>query len=349
MARALETYADTSSVADHRGTSGQKLSFSVSGRHHALPESFWRRQLQFFKEQLVMEAYLLLAHWWWIPVLILVLWYHVVMTNVTHYLYATERVYMQGPLYDVFFDVFPDMTTNTSDDLEWFIIGLTVATCVLGVFVDYARPKRYHHDVFAVHIVRRLVAVYATGTVLRTLTFVFTTLPGSTEWCLPPNYSPRRYGEPRFGTYDPEYKKPTSATDFLFGIDITKGCGDLVFSGHTLLYLCCCLLLTQYIRLLLRKPLGYLVLIAGWLSLPVFVFFVLATHRHYSVDMVMPEMSAKDRVLLARAAERLGFEGQPTDAFGNELAVNETGESPAAELDVAQKGSMRNPPVADIV
>jgi len=57
-------------------------------------------------------------------------------------------------------------------------------------------------------------------------------------------------------------------------------CGDLIFSGHTVAFILMALTMTQYARSVALKILVWLVVAFGIAS-------IIATHRHYSVDVVL--------------------------------------------------------------
>ena len=63
-------------------------------------------------------------------------------------------------------------------------------------------------------------------------------------------------------------------------MDASYGCGDLIFSSHTIFTLTVCLLITQYLPV---TP----IVIGAWFIQAVLVFLILCSRKHYTVDIVV--------------------------------------------------------------
>ena len=109
--------------------------------------------------------------------------------------------------------------------------------------------------------------------VFRIITFLSTSLPSPADHCLPDSTN---------------YHPPTGIMDILFRVDGFKGCGDLIYSGHTTLALTLLITFFMYSPLLLPKSmhkiLFYGVLLPVFLSLPP---LIIAARKHYLVDIVV--------------------------------------------------------------
>jgi hypothetical protein len=111
----------------------------------------------------------------------------------------------------------------------------------------------------------RFLSVLVICQSLRITSFLVTSLPG-------PNYHCRPGSE----HYDP----PHTVGDIFLRQDALYGCGDLVFSSHTIFITLCCLTYFKYGRnLFLKKALVVL--------LVVFALLVVAARKHYSLDVVV--------------------------------------------------------------
>jgi hypothetical protein len=122
----------------------------------------------------------------------------------------------------------------------------------------------------------RAGATYSIGVLLRVTTFLMTSLPSPAPHCRLPADG---------GTYDPELASVRTVSDIFTVIDAENGCGDLIFSGHTLFFLlsvliCCTYSNIRYVGRLAKLALPLIVM-------PVFVYSTIVTRRHYTVDIVV--------------------------------------------------------------
>jgi hypothetical protein len=121
-------------------------------------------------------------------------------------------------------------------------------------------PRRY-----TALMLTRFGSVLVCAQTLRIISFLVTILPG-------PNYHCR----PGSAAYDP----PTSLRDIFWRQDAFFGCGDLVFSSHTIFVTLCTLTYTQYGR---STPLK----VVSWIVCFLFGLIVIAARKHYSLDIVV--------------------------------------------------------------
>jgi len=136
-----------------------------------------------------------------------------------------------------------------------FIAVFAVST----LFINYERPK------YLIIMAWRFVTVLSLAQCLRVITFLSTSLPG-------PNYHCRPGSK--------EYHPPTTLGEMLSRSDPFHGCGDLVFSSHTIFVLLFVLLYRKYGEGNFVK--NFLVVLAV-----VFGCFVISARKHYTVDIVV--------------------------------------------------------------
>ncbi|CAF1163833.1 unnamed protein product [Rotaria sp. Silwood1] len=169
------------------------------------------------------------------------------------------------------FPPLPDLVLDNVKQIPWAfsvtekIIVIEMATLITIIIL-------HRHRLI---ILRRLFAIAAALYFLRSLTLVFTSLPVATEItdCRPE----------RFSSFGARLKKANLI--FLgqgmssFGV---KTCGDYLYSGHT----CTLILATHFINE--YSPRSYRLLhFLSWIMALTGMFFILAGHQHYSIDILV--------------------------------------------------------------
>jgi len=205
--------------------------------------------------------------WPWILMGVLNQYVHSVWTNLVFYFYE-----VRPKLKDLGFD----MTPKLGEDYFWvseavfyplFLVGMAstfwpiLLCCECGLCLpSYLKP----HNL--VTLFRRVMIHLTICQTLRAASFMFTILPGPADHCQDAN--------------NKNFNQPDSAVDVLFKMDASYGCGDLVFSSHTIFTLTVCLLITYYLPV---KPLVF----GAWFIQAVLVFLILCSRKHYTVDIVV--------------------------------------------------------------
>ena len=112
-------------------------------------------------------------------------------------------------------------------------------------------------------IFRRLMIHITICQTLRAASFMFTILPGPADHCQATNHT--------------QFNKPEDALEVLTRMDPTHGCGDLIFSSHTIFSLTLVLLTTKYMH---NRLATYLV----WTFQIALIPLIIASHKHYTVN-----------------------------------------------------------------
>jgi hypothetical protein len=214
--------------------------------------------LRFAKSQAAREWILLKRDWLILLACVCMQWVHLVATNVAYYMHVPGE-----PLPDLGFAVLPALTPYqqiASECMFWFILASTIFFALTPFFVGHARPM------YTMHMLCRFLSVCFASQTLRIICFLSTALPSPNYHCRPlaPDYNPPRT---LWTILNPMEK------------DMYKGCGDLVFSSHTIFVMLCVMTWIKYAPWLPKKyPIA--------LSL-FFALLVVMARKHYTLDVVV--------------------------------------------------------------
>lgn len=196
--------------------------------------------------------------WRFILAGVLMQYIHSVATNLVYYLHV-----VRPPLKDLGFM----LLGRISEEQFWisealfyplFISGM--GTLFLPLLVQ--RLPRPFNVTFAV---KRTFVVISVCQLLRCLTFPSTVLPGPAGHCQDMNNS--------------NYNPPIVAEIF-YRMDASYGCGDLVFSSHFTFAMISGLVVARYVAVTA-------VTVVAWMLIVALSLLVVASHKHYSVDLVV--------------------------------------------------------------
>lgn len=160
---------------------------------------------------------------------------------------ADERNRSRHPLTDIGFDIVPRLGHAWNALPNYFLVPIGAATLV-RIAVDHRR----------VGIFTRLFSVWGIVFILRGVSVVLTSLPDPSDLCR-------------------EHRAAASAWKWLLPMAYPI-CGDLFFSGHTVMFVLCALVWTRYG--------GRLPAAAAWLVAAAGVLSLIATRYHYSIDVL---------------------------------------------------------------
>mmetsp|Transcript_32015 Transcript_32015/g.56208 ORF Transcript_32015/g.56208 Transcript_32015/m.56208 type:complete len:370 (+) Transcript_32015:71-1180(+) len=181
---------------------------------------------------------------------------HSVATNVAYYLHV-----QRPPLTDLGFELLPALSKKTQvvSEVMFFI-------CVLATIAYFVSPLFYpRRNLYLVLMLTRFAGTLVLAQTLRIGCFLVTTLPGPNYHCRPNS---------------PDYAPPKSLMDIFGRQDAFFGCGDLVFSSHTIFVVLCALVWHKYCPFKwVRRVVWTLVFFFGLL--------VVAARKHYSLDIMV--------------------------------------------------------------
>mmetsp|Transcript_7879 Transcript_7879/g.11368 ORF Transcript_7879/g.11368 Transcript_7879/m.11368 type:complete len:610 (+) Transcript_7879:490-2319(+) len=211
-------------------------------------------------------------------------WVHSVFTNLAYYYHTQLTAAQRVPLMDAGFQALPLLKGSMwmiSEYMVYSMVAIVVLSILLILVVRMYPP--HGRPLYCIPIVRRMGMTLIVCQTLRIVSFMVTTLPGPARQCM--------YHVPEDMTRDemlmgPAHSRgqpdgwapPQDWNDILWRVDATNGCGDLMFSSHTIFtMLFVCITFTYFNW----RPLKFLMAIFQLSIVP----FILAAHKHYSVDV----------------------------------------------------------------
>ncbi|GFR43190.1 hypothetical protein Agub_g4182 [Astrephomene gubernaculifera] len=218
----------------------------------------WRRiRLEFVVE------WPLLKQRWRILLFGLVMQYvHGIFTQLAHRMHQPQ----EEPLHDVGFSLTPELGPDKHYVSET-LFGVAFGTFVLWTFTPFIRKRKRFYTVV---MWCRLLMVLVVCQALRIVTFSVTQLPGPSFHC--------RAGEPTARRPWPAHWWGHVVVDV--GRQVSKSCGDLIFSSHTTFMLTGILAYNEYGSLWMMKA-------VSWVLGAILSVLIVASRKHYTVDVVI--------------------------------------------------------------
>eukprot|EP01082_Thalassiosira_pseudonana_P004546 g4213.t1 g4213 contig15:576336-577846(+) len=206
------------------------------------------------------------------------------LTNVAYYQHAQLNAANRVPLKDLAFDMLPPLDGDLwiiSEYILFAILAISISCILSTLVVRWNAP--HGRPIYAVQIVRRLGMTWIVCQTLRMISFLVTTLPGASRQCryaVPDELTAFEMlnGPAPDGGNPAGWAPPTTLQDVLFRVDATNGCGDLMFSSHTIYTMSFVCVVFKYFNFKSLKVIMALLQIS-------IVPFILAARKHYSVDV----------------------------------------------------------------
>ncbi|CAI5714647.1 unnamed protein product [Hyaloperonospora brassicae] len=207
---------------------------------------------------------------------------HAIFHNLAYYIQGNELAIEQRfTLYDLGFELLPEIhgfAASLSDILVFAVIFAPAIFLVLTIPFAKQEPGRPRYLVI---VLKRCLMQLSICLVLRILSFLATALPSPADHCElkfndacmqanPDNPIPCVVPNPNF--------KPPGTDQLLTRIDSLNGCGDLMFSSHTIYTVS--LILTMWKYWLNKYGLALMVSIQI-----VIAFLIVASRKHYTLDV----------------------------------------------------------------
>ncbi|CAM0883579.1 unnamed protein product [Alopecurus aequalis] len=217
----------------------------------------WRK----VSAETTVELQLLFENWRWLLAGIVFQYVHGLAARGVHYLHRPGPI-----LQDMGFMALPELGKDKG------YLSETVFTSIFLTFVLWSfHPFIYHSKRFyTVLLWCRVLAFLVASQFLRIVTFYSTQLPG-------PNYHCREGSE--LATLPP----PKHVLEVLlinFPRGVLFGCGDLIFSSHMIFTL-------VFVRTYHKYGSNRLIKLFAWLMAIIQSFLIIASRKHYSVDVVV--------------------------------------------------------------
>uniref|UniRef100_A0AAV1T7C5 Sphingomyelin synthase-like domain-containing protein n=1 Tax=Peronospora matthiolae TaxID=2874970 RepID=A0AAV1T7C5_9STRA len=240
------------------------------------------RNKESFINYVKIELQLLRLEWKIILPCVIMQYVHAIFHNLAYYIQGNQlSIEQRFTLYDLGFELLPEIhgfATSLSEILVFAVIFGPAICLVLTIPFTKQEPGRPRYLVI---VLKRCLMQISICLVLRVLSFLSTALPSPADHCElkfddacmqanPDNPIPCVVPNPDF--------KPPGTGELFTHIDALKGCGDLMFSSHTIYTVSLILTMSKY---WLNKY-GVAIMIAVQIAI---AFLIVASRKHYTLDV----------------------------------------------------------------
>jgi hypothetical protein len=214
------------------------------------------------KEQLKKELYIIKKKWYIILFFIFSQYFHNCCTNLAYYFHVQKPL-----LFDVGFYYLPSKDLNFYEEIITNFI--LISTLCFSLLPFYYRNNK----IYTTTIILRNMLTLSISVFLRSITFLSTRISSSSYHC----------------RIDSEvYNPPNNLHDIFLRFDTSKGCGDMIFSGHENIMFIQILIIFYYgNKLDLSKKIMYILYFLYSLLLISASLIILICRNHYTVDVVI--------------------------------------------------------------
>jgi hypothetical protein len=167
-------------------------------------------------------------------------WVHNASTNFAYYYHTQLSAAQRIPLQDVAFQLLPRLTGEWWMASEYLLNTMIIIIVFLIAAVMVMRWNPPHgRPLYCIPIIRRMLITLVAAQALRIISFLITTLPGSSRQCeyhVPENLTLQQmlHG-PAPSEGNPQgWAPPPNIKEVFWRLDVLTGCGDLMFSSHTI-------------------------------------------------------------------------------------------------------------------
>jgi len=262
LTREGSSHTPTSSFDGQVGPGSSRQAVSWIGhlcQHcHRPALELWRR----IKLEIVVELPMLRQRWMIMAFGIVMQYVHGVFTQLAHRMHKPQ----EEPLHDVGFA----LTMELGPEKHWVseaIFGTLFASFVIWSFTPFVLQRKRFYTVV---MWSRLLMVLVVCQGLRIISFSVTQLPGPSFHC--------RAGELTATRAWPEHWTGHIIVDV--SRQMSKGCGDLIFSSHTIFLLTGILAYNEYGSWIFTKAIA-------WVCGCIVSVLIVASRKHYTVDVVI--------------------------------------------------------------
>jgi hypothetical protein len=244
--------------ADASGANYERLSYSERSGWLS-----WRSKEE-LRLHLKIEKAILRAEWKIIALGLVWQYVHSVATNFVYWLERNLDDCQRKPLYDLGYELFPRLRGRSAAASEVLVDTMFFIVALEFLAVIFIKLKPPHgRTLYLTTILRRVMACLFVLQTLRITSFLITLLPGAASQC-----------RPNSGDWNP----PKTVVDVLFRIDATTGCGDLMFSSHTIFTMTIVMVTLKYFS---YPPLAIFAVAMQTAIAPL----IIAARKHYSLDV----------------------------------------------------------------
>ena len=139
---------------------------------------------------------------------------------ISHYVQEEDENLVRIPrLEDLGHKMLPDWSENEFiTALNEVIQAVAFINAIVFFLIMFFYEKRISKGIFVVNIFVRVIYCFATLSLIRTVCYLSTSLPGPAAHCIDPSVE--------------EENKPQGIADIFLPGNVLENCGDLIYSGH---------------------------------------------------------------------------------------------------------------------
>ncbi|DBA04919.1 TPA: hypothetical protein N0F65_006921, partial [Lagenidium giganteum] len=243
---------------------------------------FQLRDKENFLRYVRIELQLLMAEWKVLLPCTIFQYVHGIFHNWAYYIQGHMlSIEQRFPLYDLGFKLMPELKEKDSHWSEYLVFGGVFAPAILLVLSIPVFRQNPRKPRFMVIILKRVLLHLSIALSFRIISFMVTALPGPARHCRPmfdEKCLADNPGNPTLCVVPNPYFKPPTKSEFFTNMDALNGCGDLMFSSHTIYTLSFILTVSKY------WPHKWLVGIMVCVQIAI-AFLIVAARKHYSLDV----------------------------------------------------------------
>lgn len=229
---------------------------------HKVCTHFWTELWRRVRLEFVVEWPMLIKRWKTLLLCICLQYVHGLFAQLAHRLHKP----LPHPLEDLGYQILPDIGEK-HNNLSEVVFNVLLFMFVMWSLSPFVLAKKRFYTVV---LYTRTLIVLVTCQVLRVMSFSMTRLPGPAHHC--------RAGQASAMRVMPKHWWGHLIFDFKRGVLFS--CGDLIFSSHTTFLLCGTLAYHEYGSFRLVK-------ICIWVTVAVLCVLIIASRKHYSVDVLV--------------------------------------------------------------
>lgn len=208
---------------------------------------------------------------------------HGIFHNLAYWVQSSQLSDIQRfPLYDLGFELMPELSESSAHASEYLVFGAVFAPAIILILTIPLFRQNPQRPRYMVIILKRVLFHISVALIFRICSFMLTTLPGPARHCrlvIDEACAKANPGDEilKCVSENPDFIPP-HGSQFFTHLDALNGCGDLMFSSHTIYTLSLILTIAKYWT---NK---YLIAILLCVQIAI-AFLIVASRKHYSLDV----------------------------------------------------------------
>jgi len=237
-----------------------------------------------FVKYVRIELQLLKKEWKILLPCVIMQYIHGIFHNLAYWVQGSQLSKIQRfPLYDLGFELMPELSETNAHWSEYLVFGGVFAPAIILLLTIPLFRQNPQRPRYLVIILKRVLFHISVALILRICSFMLTSLPGPAlhcrlivdKACVAANPAPDDIL--MCMRENPDFIPP-SGHEFFTKMDALNGCGDLMFSSHTIYTLSLILMMIKY------WPNKLLLAFLACVQISI-AFLIVAGRKHYSLDV----------------------------------------------------------------